>query len=375
MRILHTEYSTVLGGRELAVLSTAEGLLKRGHHVVLVIQPDSQLEKLAKERGIPFHKVCMSKLLYPFAIRALSKQMEQQCIEVVHTHGSRDRWVATLAAHLSVRRPLVVQGRHHCGAIDHTILNRLLYGRLSHCIVTSGGESLRRELIEKNDLNESQVVSIPTGVDLSRFTPQVDGREFRAEFDISPGTLLVGAVCFLRNYKGLPYFIEAAARVLKKAPAARFVIVGEGPVEGALRAEIAQRGLSHQVLMTGHRDDVPQVMAAIDLLVVPSTGTETLTQVIPQAFAMEKTVIATNVGGIPDVVIHEVTGFLVPPRDGQAIADYILSFIANPERARKVAKAGRRLVEDCYSTESTIDKTERLYKELLQRYGIRDRRS
>lgn len=355
-----------LGRREFAVLEVVQGLLKRGHEVLLSVQPHGPLQKLATERGLPCKAVSMSKLLYPLAVHALWKLIDRHGIQVVHTHGSRDRWMAAIAANLCASRPIVVCGRHHCGAIRQTLMNRLLYRRLNHAIVTTGGDGLRQELTQEDGWNHVHIASIPTGVDLERFNALLDGTPLRTALGFEGQTFVVGTVCFLRNYKGLHEFIEASGIVLKRAPAVRFIIAGEGPERDSLSEHIQQAGLSEQIVMLGHRDDVPLVMAAIDLLAVPSTGTETLTQVIPQAFAMETPVVASRVGGIPDIVIHHKTGLLVPPKHPHALAEAILWHIENRERARELAQAGCRLVVERYSSQATLHRTERLYRYLLE---------
>jgi glycosyltransferase involved in cell wall biosynthesis len=370
MRILHTESSRTLGGREYAVMGIVEGLAERGHYVVLAVQPESDLQKMAHGRKLPIEVLRMSKLWWPSSIAACRKLIQRHGIEVVHTHSSQDRWIAGLAARFFRRPPIVILGRHHCGAIRDSLLNRLIYRRLSDCIVTTGGESLRAQLIEENGLSPSRVVAIPTGVDLARFSPDVDANGLRVELKITPDAFVVGSVCFLRDYKGLEYLIEAAGHVLPKAPRVRFLIVGDGPERKKLSALICQAGLTDSVSMIGHRDDIPRVMATLDLCVVCSTGTETLTQVIPQAFAMRKAVIATAVGGIPDIVINHVTGLLVPPRDAGHLAEAILWCIANKPEIEKLAQTGQRLVIERYGTDVTVDRTECLYRDRLTRRGV-----
>jgi glycosyltransferase involved in cell wall biosynthesis len=372
MRIMQTESSMGLGGRELAVLAMAEGLVRRGHHVVLAIQPGSLLQESARERKILYECIGMSKLKYPLAVWAFRQQIRRHGIEVIHTHSSRDRWMAAIAAHGCSPRPAVVLGRHHCGTVPNSFVNWMGYTRLSHCIVTTGGERLRQELIDGNGFSPSRVVSIPTGVDLTRFTADVDGSVFRSELNLPHNTVLVGAVAYLHEYKGLRYFIEAAGLVLEKAPMTRFVIVGDGPERERLRAQIDRAGANPHVLMVGHRDDVPHVMAGLDICVVSSTGTETLTQVIPQALAMGKPVVATDVGGISDVVVNQVTGLLVPPRDAKVMAEAILWMMSQKEEGRRFAQAGRCLVMERYSLEVAVHRTERLYEELLE--GMQSKR-
>jgi glycosyltransferase involved in cell wall biosynthesis len=218
MRILHAESSLELGGREMAVLDIVQGLRTHGHHVVLAMRRGSALVSLARRRNIPFYTFRMSKGLYPVSVQEFRALICREKIEVVHMHSSRDRWMATIAAYLTRPRPTLVLSRHHCGPIRDSLLNRLLYGYLTDCIVTTGGETLRRELLESRWLDSSRVASIPTGVDLERFHPGVDGASVRQELGIPPEAFVVGTVSFLRNYKGLPHFIAAAERGLQRAP-------------------------------------------------------------------------------------------------------------------------------------------------------------
>lgn len=354
-----------LGGRELAVLGISEGLRRRGHDVVLALRPGSLLLKAAQARNIPCATVTMAKSCYFLGVQALRSLIRRHRIELIHTHSSRDRWLATTAAYLSVPRPMVVIGRHHCGPIRDSALNRLLYGRLCQCVVTTGGERLKEELVKENGLLADRVAAIPTGVELTRFHPGVSGMKVRRELEIPPEAYVVGTVCFLRNYKGLQYFVAAAAAVLQKAPDTRFIIVGDGPERDMVSGLIRRADLTKRVLMLGHREDVPAVMAAMDVYAVCSTGTETLTQTIPQAFAMEKPVVATNVGGIPDIVIPDVTGLLIPPGDPDKLAEAIFWCMNRKETAEQLARAGREHTLRRYSAETALDRTEQLYTNLI----------
>lgn len=369
LRIIQTESSMELGGQEFAVLALTEGLVTRGHFVTLVVQPNSSLEALAKKKGIRYRTVSMGKPSYPRAIMKLMSIMRQHQSDIVHTHGSRDSWIASIAARLSSVRPLIVLTRHKSVPISKTLINHVLYHWLVHSIVTTGGERMRQQLIKHNGFDERRVFSIPTGADVKLFNPWHDGTPFRKELGINKDEYVVGSINFLRGYKGNEFLIEAAGKVLERAPNTRFVIVGDGPERERLRAQIDRLGLNNKVIMTGHRGDIPQVIAGLDLFVVTSTSAETLTQVIPQALAMEKPVVATNVGGIPDVVIHAVTGFLVPPRDVCSLTDHILFMMTNRQHGQKMAREGRRLVVESYSSQATLHRNEELYGHLLQAHG------
>jgi glycosyltransferase involved in cell wall biosynthesis len=366
LRILHTESSMELGGQEYATLALVEGLRQHGHMVELLVQEGSGLQETAAQRGIPCLTMTMSKALYPWSIFQLCSIIRTHQIDVIHTHGSRDSWIGSLAAWFSRLKPIVVLSRHKSTPISKHAINRVLYHRLVHRIVTTGGELIRKSLIEDHGFPERHVVAIPTGADVERFSPDIKGESFRRELGIQADECLIGSVCFLRSYKGLGHFLQAASIILKQVPRCRFVIVGEGPERERLNERIAALELKDRVILTGHRRDVPEVMAALDVCVVSSTAGETLTQTIPQALAMERPVVATRIGSIPDIIQHGETGYLVSPGDPQQLAHYILQLVQDPEKGATMARSGRQLVLRSFSSQSTVTKNENLYQNLLQ---------
>lgn len=365
IRILHTDSSMELGGQEYATLALAEGLRKRGHDVQLAIRPHSQLVHMAQERQIPHHTLLMGKPLYPWSIMKLVAILNKYQIDIIHTHGSRDSWIGGVAARVSSQRPCMVLTRHKTAPIAKNFVNNLLYHSLVDTIVTTGGETARKGLIEAHGFHEAKVVAIPTGADPSKFSSKIDGGKFRKEIGAKKNEFLVGTVCFLRSYKGLEYFIDAAQIVLEQIPCCRFVIVGDGPEKERLLKKIIGMRLEKKIAMLGHRNDVPEIMAAFDVFAVSSTAGETLTQTIPQALAMEVPVVATNVGSISDIVCHRETGFLVPPDDAQALANQVIVALSNMEFSRETACRGRKLVADSFNSESTVEKNELVYRSLI----------
>jgi glycosyltransferase involved in cell wall biosynthesis len=364
VNVLQTESALELGGEEFRVLAEVEGLVQRGHRVILALRPNSQLQGLASAQGVPVETVMMEKWLYPIAILFLVRLISRYTIDIVHTHGSRDSWIAAIAGRLSRRKPVIIRTRHKSVPIADNFLNRVLYTQLTDRIITTG-ERVRQDLIQRNRFDGSRIVSIPTGVDLGLFRPRPDDGAFRAELGIAPQEFLVGMVSFLRDYKGYRYYIEAARLVLEREAMVRFLIVGDGPEQEALRAQIDQLGLTDRVIMTGHREDIPNILSALDLFVLTSIDAEGLPQVITQALAMEKPVVASNVGAVSEVVMHGQTGLLVPPRDPDAMAEQILLLMKDRDLGRRLAYNGRRLVEERYSLATMLDRVEALYKGVL----------
>ena len=354
-----------IGGQEFATLALIEGLRKRGHEAALVVRPHSPLSRIARERRLPCHELVMGKPVYPWAVAKLVALLRREHIDIVHTNGSRDSWIGGLAARCSSSRPHMVLTRHKTTPISKNRINNILYHSLADAIVTTGGDIARKALIADHGFAETKVVAIPPGADLTQFSPHVDGTAFRNTLGLGNDDVLVGTVCFLRSYKGLEYFIDAGAVILKRMPRCRFVIVGEGPERERLAQKITKLGLSKQMTMVGYVNDLPGAMAALDVFVAASMFCETLTQTIPEALAMEIPVVATNVGSIPDIVRHGETGLLVPAQDAAALAGRIMTMLENRDQARSMAQRGRKLVVDSFSKESAVTKNEQLYHRLL----------
>lgn len=371
-KILHTEASDGWGGQEIRILQEMEGFLKRGHRLFLAAPLHSQILKQAKIRGISVKALPMNRLRWPASCLALCQLIQSEGIDIVNTHSSADSWVASAAAYLSRRRPLLVRSRHISTPISTKIINHLLYGRLPDGIITTS-EAIKAEMIRKNRICGDKIVSIPTGIQLSRFDPDRCGSGLRQAWGVPPSVKVVGTIGVLRSWKGQTYFIQAARLVLQKRSDVVFFIVGEGPARPYLEKEIQKYQLEEKVRLTGHCEQVEQAFAALDLFVLASTGNEGVPQAVLQAFAMKKPVISTQIDGIMEVVRTGETGRLIPPRDPAALAEQILLHLDQPAAGKAMAEAGRRLVEKEYHFEGMLDRVERFYLQLSRNRERADR--
>jgi glycosyltransferase involved in cell wall biosynthesis len=277
--------------------------------------------------------------------------------DLVHTHSSVDSWVAGVAGR-SLRLP-VVRSRHVSIPVPR---RRTLVYRLAHRILTSA-ERVKAILVAAG-LDGSRITAVPPGVDTERFHPAVSGQRVRAELGlIGP---VAGLVANIRGSKGHDVFLEAARDVVAVMPSARFLIVGDGVGFDDVKAGVTRLGLDRAVTMTGFRRDIPEVMASLDVLVLPSIRSEATSQVILQALAVGTPVIATAIGGSPEVIQDGVTGVLVAPNDAPALAEAILTTFRDPDRARRMAEAGQRVVRERLSIEAQMAATTAVYHELLR---------
>lgn len=366
MKILISESSTAVGGQELAVLLHAEGLLKRGHTLRLILEPGSPICEMARRKGLSVEPVSMQRLRYPSAIRSFRNLIRQFTPAVLQVNSSRDSWIGGLSATLVRPRPKVIRVRHISIPLNNNLTTRLLYRRLLDGVIVTGGERTRRALIERDGLAPDRVAAFPIGLDLEYFRPAPPERDLRQELDLPSGQRLVGLISYLRSYKGHEYFIEAAERVLTQHKDVTFLIVGEGPEEAVIRAKIESSGLAGRVRMLGFREDLLNVFRSLDLFVIPSVEGDTIPQVLMQALAMGLPVVSTTVGSIPDVVIDGETGFVVPPRDAQALAGRIQLLLSDAPLRAQMGARGRALVERSYSIDRMLDELEGVYKRMLE---------
>jgi glycosyltransferase involved in cell wall biosynthesis len=203
--------------------------------------------------------------------------------------------------------------------------------------------SIRAGLIHAGKIPAEGIDVIGEGVNPELYHPAIDGASLRHQWGIDPSAPLFGVIGSIRREKGLCAFVDAALELLRQVPRARFVLVGDGhgPYAERLRERIARAfsGSRPALFLAGFRIDIPRVIAALDALVVPSLA-EGQTLVIPEAFACRKPVIASDVGGIPEIVTHGKTGLLVPPNKPRDLARAMRHLLDDPALARELAMAG-----------------------------------
>jgi len=364
VKIFIAESSTAVGGQELAVLLHAEGLVKRGHQLLLILEPGSPIAKMAAERNLPVALLSMRRSRYPQAILAFRRLLQRDRPDILQVNSSRDSWIGSIAARLIRPRPKVIRIRHISTPLNRNLTTQLLYRRLVDMVVVTGGERTKCGLIERDGLAAERVAAFPIGLDVQYFRPAPPDHDLRQELGLANGQLLVGLISYLRTYKGHEYFIDAAGQIASKREDVTFIIVGEGPEEQTIRRLIEQRQLTSRIRMLGFRDDLLNIFRSLDVFAIPSVEGDTIPQVLMQALAMGVPVVSTTVGSIPDVVIEGETGFVVPPRNSTELAEKITILLDNSELRRRMGANGRALVESSYSIEKMLDRMEAVYRGL-----------
>jgi len=223
-------------------------------------------------------------------------------------------------------------------------------------------------VLVENGVPKQRIWTIPSGIDVDLFTPEMNGRHIRAQFGIPSDALVIGCVANVLPVKGYDVLIAAMAKVMKSSPSVHWLIVGRD--DSTYGTEIRNlAGRLHLVEWThfaGFQPDVRPYLAAMNLVVLPSRS-EALGLALLEAMAMEKPVIASRVGGIPEIVEHGLTGLLVEPNDPDALAEALISLLEDPGRRYLMGQAGRQRVVAQFCLERTVAAMEQMYEEILAR--------
>ncbi len=363
-RILHTESSRGLGGQEYRILAEAKAMGLRGHDVVIAAPGNSQLATLAKEGGLHCEAIPVGMSGWGRLVPLFLKLLVKHQIQIVHTHGSQDSWTASMAARLSSLRPIIIRTRHKSTPVSVSFRHDVLYRYLPHAVLTTG-EAVRHQLITQNRLKPDAVFSIPTGVDMKKFQLEESCPKVKINLGIQMEQPVIGTVSFLRPEKGLDVLIDAVFLLQMEFPNICCVIVGTGNEHENLLARIRQKKLDERVILPGFRKDIPELLSAMDVFVLPSLE-EGMPQSLLQAMAMERAVVASSVGGVPEVIHDGQTGFLVSSNDPSALAEKVGMLLRDPERRRTFGMGGRRAIANDYSLDAMLTKTEQIYSHLWE---------
>ncbi len=313
--------------------------------------------------------------LKPRDIKALLKLyrlFRREQPHIVHTHTAKAGFIGRLAACLA-RVPIVVHTYH--GHILHGyyspfkswILRRM--ERILSCLtdrLIAVSEQVKSDLISYHVAPPEKIVVIPLGLELKPFVDcDAYGGAFRNELALNHGNRLVGIVGRMVPVKNHRLFLDAAASVAAEEPVARFVVVGDGPLRQDMEQHALALGIGDRVIFTGWRQDMSKIYADLDVLVVSSINEGTPVSAI-EAMAAGCPVVATRVGGIPDLVRDGETGYLVPAGDVQALSRGILRLLEDRQTASRMAKSAQAMVLERFNTGRLIADIEQLYLNLLQ---------
>lgn len=385
MRILLIPTYISYSGMSLHVLALAESMKGRGHEVEVLSMSPGPLAATFAEADIPLtilpylqERASRNPLQLAKALRYVRRFIREKAPDIVHTHGPRAHFFAGVAARGAGNHGLIAtaHGSWTQFAAGQTSLpgslNKMwkkgIYGgvdrltaRLADRMIAVS-DATRDDLVGGLGIAAGKVVVVHNGIE-EEDVSSADKAAVRNEFGLDGGDLLVACVGRLAYHKGTGYLAAAMDLVLSKMPGARFLLVGEGPMEAEMRRLAAREKMSGKVFVTGRRTDAVTLIAAADLLMMPSLS-EGLPITLLEAAMTGTAMVATDTGGIAEIVINGETGLLCSVGDVRELAGAMISLLTDDQLREKMGAAARELWESEYTREKMVRKTEAVYREV-----------
>lgn len=363
MNILQVCSADAMGGGEVHVADLVRALASRGHAVHLAVRPESPLREPLAGVVASWHEMPLRNSLDVQSARAMTEVIKRHDIDIVHAHVGRDYLVAALAVRKAKAK--LVLTRHHYLPLNRSAVYRWMLGDVAAVIAVS--DSVRASVLERLELPLDRVRTIPNWIDPARFQP-VERDDARGMFRLR-GNVVVTCIGQLTPAKGQEEFVRAAGRVTQMRPDVEFLLAGEEtedgrPFTGQLAALAESVGLGEKLRFMGHVQNIPDLLAAVDVVVIPSWD-EGFSLVAIEALAARRAVLASNVGGIAGIIRDNQNGLLFAPRDVHALTDKLLWLVSDAPLRERLAVQGQRDVYSRFGREQVIDQIEALYLEVL----------
>jgi glycosyltransferase involved in cell wall biosynthesis len=376
--ILYINLTAKMSGAEFSLLSLMTGLDKKKFQPILLLpEPGPFLDK-ARTFGIEtiilphlikfgeyFHFWKIPKAWW--AVFRLRKIIRRQGISLVHCNTPRASYIGGLAAKLC-KIPSVTHIRDIGQSPFGKKWQSRLIGFLSDRMI-SVSRATKNYVSEMNPFLEEKIKVIYNGVDLA-FIDRTPVVAIRHELGIPASAPLIGVVGRIEPGKGLDILIQAAEVIKKTFPLLRILIIGsvfekqDQAYLDKLVIEIAEKGLKHNVVFTGFRPDALGIMKALDVLVHPALCPDSLPRTVIEAAGLKKTIVASRVGGIPEILQDSVSGILVEPGNAEALAEAVLFLLANPEEASRLGEAARQKIACFFDIKKHLAEVTDIYESL-----------
>jgi sugar transferase (PEP-CTERM/EpsH1 system associated) len=318
-----------------------------------------------KQAGIPCFLVKKNPGLdYTLPIR-LARLFRKQRVQVVHTHGINPFFYGTLASILA-GRPITIQTDHARGIFPvarREMASERILARFTDRIIAVS-EGVKADLVRYEHIRPEKIQVIYNGIDGQKFRAPVDTRAKRNELGLPLHAVVVGVGVRLTEQKGITYLIQALAKLAPAHPDIRLLIVGDGALRRKLEKLSEEVGVRGQVVFTGFRDDMGDILQAMDIYALPSLW-EGHPLVLLEAMAAGKPVVATDIPGSREVVVQGQTGMLVPPQDSEALAQALSLLVQDQTLRERMGREGSRAFEERFRVERMVTEYEGLYERCL----------
>lgn len=370
MKILYSCLSKSWGGMEMVTINSIKKLLDRNISVELICTAESRIHIEANNIGMIIYPIKAPGYFHPIITIKVISIIKNGKYDLIHTHASKDLWLLVPALKLIKSKTLLVLTKHVGSFIKKTDkMHNWLYRRVNYAIAIS--KVIKDNLLETTALAENKIVLHYNGVDPEKFNPNnVDSMQIRKELNIKEDELLLGMVARFSIGKGHENFLLVAKELSIEYKHLKFIIVGEASKgEDAYAEEIKELADAYRlnnIIFAGFRNDMPQVLSAMDIFIFPSHA-EAFGVALVEAMSMAKPSVSTSSDGILDITVDNETGYLFKKDDPEDLKNKLELLINSTEKRRTLGKAARQRVLEHFDSQKLIDGLVELYKKFIKR--------
>jgi glycosyltransferase involved in cell wall biosynthesis len=345
---------------------------QRFGYSLYTFQLESPLKELLHENNL----IC-NQIPYPTSISgmieylALARKIRSQEIDILHSYfESSDIWGTLLAKLAGI--PVIISSKRDLGFLKSKKV--LLAYRLINPFITkviSVSEAVKHQVTVQEHVSENKIVTIYNGVDLGKFSNSGYRPDLREKLGLNPYSTVVGLLANIKPIKGIEFFIQAAAKLVKQFPETQFIIIGGClPTTECqnyfqkLQRLVTELRLEKHLFFLGERSDIPELLSLIDISVLTSLS-EGFSNTVIESMAAAKPLVVSDVGGNSEAVVHQQTGFVVPPKNVDKLVEAIIILLTDRDLAERMGRAGQKRAQELFSMETMISKIEELYYSTL----------
>jgi glycosyltransferase involved in cell wall biosynthesis len=372
VKVLYVFAALPVGGAEEVLITEVEGLDKtRFDPLVCVLSEKGPVGERIENRGFPVVALqrMKSHRFDPWIIRDLYRLIKDQRADVVHTHLYDGNKYGRLAAGLA-RVPALISHYHNVYPRRRTkyhLINWILSFLNDRIVAVS--QAVKESVVAYDRIPPRKIQVIYNGIDLSSFKGDFKDSDLRQKFGVKPEDFLIGVVARLEEQKGHIYLFRALRRLMPDFPQIKVLVVGDGTLRPVLEAQVMEMGLSEQVLFAGTRKDILEILATLDLFILPSLW-EGFSIALLEAMAMGRPVIATSVGGASEAIRSGHDGLLVPPGEESSLVTAVREALLDPRRYEEMGRRGKETVGRQFTVAQHLTRLQDLYLEVLARKGL-----
>lgn len=355
-----------IGGAERVVLRLAKGIDKNRFTVsICCLAERGPIFDEAEEAGIKIYTLGIRNRWDLFKILRLIKILKKLNIHILHAHLFHANILSRIIGRIS-NTPIIISTEHIMGVEGslRLLINRLTSTFVNRYIVVS--EAVGSFLNKNVKIRSAKISTVLNGIEYNNFEVSlIEQEKFKKKFGITDSHEVIGTIARLHRQKGHIYLLHAIKSVAERFPGVKFLVVGDGPLKYKLEDLARKLDVGNNIVFTGNQKDIITILSLIDIFVLPSLW-EGLPITILEAMAMKKPVVVTNVSGNPEVVVDNITGILVPPKEPVLLAEAIVRLLRDKDLRFKLGEAGYQRGKDKFSAEQMIANTTMIYDELLK---------